>query len=73
MNSHENAHARLASIFEGGNGRIIVVDLVSIPGYQTHQEFVICNTKLGPRWMNPIVEFLCYDKLLEDKKETHKL
>ena len=42
-------------------------------GDENHQEFVFCNTKMGPRWMDPIVEFLSHNKLVEDKREAHKL
>ena len=73
LNSHADVLIGLVSIFEGKNGQTIVVDLISVPSYEVHHESVINNTKLGPRWMDLIADFLCHDKLLEDKKETPKL
>ncbi|GFS35107.1 hypothetical protein Acr_00g0037900 [Actinidia rufa] len=54
-------------------GRTVTVDVISAPSLETPQEFVLVNTELGLRWMDPIVNFIRHDKLLEDKREAHKI
>ena len=73
QNSHMNALASLASVFERKYGRIIAMNFISVLSYETLQKSVLCNTKLGLSWMDPIIEFMRHDKLLEDKREAHKL
>ena len=73
LKSHTDALTSLASVFEGENGQPIAVDLISIPSYKINQEVVLSKTELGLSWMDPIVEFLRHDKLLEDKRKMHKL
>ena len=63
---HEDALTSTALVFEG---EIIVdfvmvpsyetiLEFVMVPSYETILEFVICNIELGPRWMDPIIDFL---------------
>ena len=73
LNSHEDALAGLASVFEGETGWTIVVDLISAPSHEVSQESILVNTKLGPSWINPIINFLQHDKLSKDKRRAHKL
>ena len=40
------------------------MDLVLVPNYDIHLEFVQNNTELGLKWMDPIVDFQRHDKLL---------
>ena len=70
---HTGALALLVSIFEGKIGRTIAVNLISASSYEISQESILVNTKLGPSWMDPIVIFIRLDKLLEYKREAHKL
>ena len=60
LNSHVDALAGLASIFEGESGWTIVVKLVPI--LEMQQESVLVNTELDPSWMDPIVNFMQHDK-----------
>ena len=46
LNSHVDSLTGLESAFKGETRRIITVDLVSIPSYEIHQEFVLCNIEL---------------------------
>ncbi|GFZ14587.1 hypothetical protein Acr_24g0007770 [Actinidia rufa] len=71
LNSHIDALAGLASVFEGEIGHTIAVDLVSAPSLEMTRESILVNTELGLSWMDPIVNFMRHDKLLEDKKEAH--
>ena len=73
FNSHVDALAGLASIFQGKTGWTIVVDLISIPNHETRQILVLSNIEIGPRWIDPIVEFLRHDKLSKNKREVNKL
>ena len=61
------------SVFEGENGQIIALVLIYVPSHKITQQLVLSNTKLGPSWMDPIVEFLRPDILPEGKREAHKL
>ena len=44
LNSHANALAGLASVFEGEIGRTITVDSISVRSYEVFQELVLVNT-----------------------------
>ena len=50
-----------------------MVDLISVPSHEVTQKLVLVNTNLGPSWMDKIVNFLCHDKLPEDKREAQYL
>ena len=54
LNSYVNALADLALVFEREIGRTIVVDLISVPSHEIHQESVLSNTELGTSWMDKI-------------------
>ncbi|GFS31591.1 hypothetical protein Acr_00g0018250 [Actinidia rufa] len=73
LNSHADALAGLASMFEGEVGRTIIVDLILAPSLERTQESILVNTKLGPSWIDPIVNFMLHDQLQEDKKEAYKI
>ena len=73
LNSHADALTGLTSISEGEIGRTIAVDLISAPSHEMPEESILVNTKLGPNWMDPIVNFLQHNKLPKDKREAHKL
>lgn len=65
QNNSEDALARLASAFDGGQ-REILVDSVSVPS---------CNlvTSQAKYWRLPVLEYLQGQKMLEDKNEGRKL
>ncbi|GFY97538.1 hypothetical protein Acr_12g0000790 [Actinidia rufa] len=69
----KNSLVALAAVFEGEIDRTVAVDIVSVPSIEESQKSVLVNTELGPRWMNPIVNYLRTDKLLDDKKEAHRI
>ncbi|XP_057499206.1 uncharacterized protein LOC130783528 [Actinidia eriantha] len=73
LNAHADVLVALASVFEGEIGRTIAVDVVSVPSIEETQKPVLVNTKLGPSWMDPIMNYLRTDKLPDDKREAHKL
>ncbi|XP_057488501.1 uncharacterized protein LOC130774471 [Actinidia eriantha] len=73
FNAHADALASLASAFEGDHGRMVAVDVVSIPSIEEAQSSVLVNTQLGPSWMDPIVNYLRTDQLPDDRKEAHKI
>ena len=73
LNSHTDALAGWVSIFEEEINQTIAVDLISSPSHEMPQEFILVNTELGSSWMDPIVNFIRHDKLLEDKRKAHKL
>ncbi|GFZ21534.1 hypothetical protein Acr_29g0006960 [Actinidia rufa] len=73
LNAHADALAYLASVFEGEIGRTIAVNVVSVPSIEETQISILVNTKLGLSWMDPIVNYLRTDRLLDDRKEAHKI
>ena len=73
LNSHTDALAGWVSIFEEEINQTIAVDLISSPSHEMPQESILVNTELGSSWMDPIANFIRHDKLLEDKREVHKL
>ncbi|XP_057506540.1 uncharacterized protein LOC130789741 [Actinidia eriantha] len=73
LNAHADSLAALAAVFEGEIGRTITVDIISIPSIEDMQESVMVNTELGPSWMDPIVNYLRTDNLLDDKREAHRI
>ena len=73
LNSHVDALANLASVFGWEVGRTIAVKVISAPSLKTQQKSILTNYELGQSWMDPIVSIMQYDKLLDDKKEAHKI
>ena len=58
LNSQVYALTGLASVFEGENGRIITMDLISVPNNEINQKSILSNIELGPNWIDPIADFL---------------
>ena len=73
LNSHADALKGLTLIFKGEICWTISVDSFAAPSPEVPQESILVNTELGLRWMEPIVNFLRHDKLLEEKREVHKI
>ena len=48
LNSHADALAGLASVFEGEIGRIIAIDLIFAPNHEMPRGYVLVNIELGP-------------------------
>ncbi|GFZ14402.1 hypothetical protein Acr_24g0005920 [Actinidia rufa] len=63
----------LAAVFEGEIDRTVTVDVVSAPSIEETQKSVLVNTELGPSWMDPIVNYLCTNKLSDDKRDAHRI
>ncbi|GFY85714.1 hypothetical protein Acr_04g0004520 [Actinidia rufa] len=73
LNAHADVLAALPSMSEGEIGRIVAVNVISVPSIDVTQEHVLINTELRLSWMDVIVNYLRLDKLLNDKREAHKL
>ena len=73
LNSHADALERLALVFKKEAKQTIVVELILVLSLEIPQESIIVNTELGLSWMDQIVNFIQHDKLLEDKREVHKI
>ena len=58
LNSQVYALTGLASVFEGENGQIITMDLISVPNNEINQKSILSNIELGPNWIDPIADFL---------------
>ncbi|XP_057465748.1 uncharacterized protein LOC130755372 [Actinidia eriantha] len=73
LNAHADSLAALATVFDGEISRTVAVDIISAPSIEDMHESVMVNTELGSSWMDPIVNYLCIDKLPDDKRETHRI
>ena len=58
LNLHAGALASLTLVFKGKLGQTIAVDLISALNHDMSQESILVNTKLGPSWIDPIVNFI---------------
>ncbi|XP_028107977.1 uncharacterized protein LOC114306839 [Camellia sinensis] len=68
-NSHADALAYLGSLLDAKDTRKVWVEFILEPSIASP---VLCNN-LEPSWMDPMLVFLKFDILAEDKKETNKI
>ena len=73
LNSHSDAQAGLASVFEGETGQTIAVDLILALNHEISPESILVNTELGLSWMDPIVylyDMTSYQKIREKRTNS---
>ena len=68
LNSHVDALASLASIFEGETGQTIAVVLISAPSLKILHESILVNTELGLSWIDSIINFVESSLDFDDNK-----
>ena len=72
QNRHTNSLATLASSLIKEIPQLIKVKLVTEPSINARTS-VSQMTTVGPCWMDPVINFLAEDRVLDDKKEAEKV
>ena len=72
-NTHANSLATLATSSAQNLPRIILVEDLSRPLEKKGKMVCITHVRVGPNWMDPIIQFLSKDVLPEDKSEAKKI
>ena len=79
QNRHADSLATLASSTIEEIPRLIKVELIREPSIGMEDNYnpvgveVAVVSKTNPCWMNPIIDFLAEDKVLDDEKEAKKI
>ena len=79
QNRYADYFATLASSIVEEIPRLIKVELVPEPSIKVAGDEGVARvevttiTALGPSWMNPIIDFLADDRILDDEKEANKI
>ena len=72
-NTHANSLATLAISSAQSLPRIILVEDLGKPLGEKGKMIYIPHVRVGPSWMDPIIQFLSKDVLPEDKSEAEKI
>ena len=72
-NTHADSLATLATSSAQNLPRIIPVEDLSKPSEEKGNMVCVTHVRVGPSWMDPIIQFLSKDVLLEDKSDTEKI
>lgn len=79
QNRHADSLATLASSMTEELPRSIKVELIAEPSINITDGVVVDGVEVAvvvtaePGWMDPIIEFLAMDRLLDDEKEANKV
>ena len=79
QNRHADSLATLASAMTEDIPRIIKVELITKPSIKTVTDVDVVGINVTaisitePCWMDPIIDFLAIDRILDDKKEASKV
>ena len=72
-NTHADSLATLATSSAQNLPRIILVEDLSRPSEEKGKMVCVTHVRVGPSWMDPIIQFLSKDVLPEDKSEAEKI
>ena len=72
-NTHADSLATLATSSAQNLPRIILVEDLDRPSGEKGKMIYVPHVRVGPSWMNPIIQFLSKDILPEDKLEAEKI
>ena len=72
-NTHVDSLATLATSSAQNLPRVILVEDLGKPTGEKGNIIYIPHVKVGPNWMDPIIQFLRKDVLPEDKSEAEKI
>ena len=72
-NTHADSLATLATSSAQNLPRVILVKDNGKPSREKGNMIYIPHVRVGPNWMDPIIQFLSKDVLLEDKSEAEKI
>ena len=71
-NTHADSLATLATSSAQNLPRIILVEDVDKPLGEKGKMIYVPHVRVGPSWMDPIIQFLSKDVLPEDKSDAEK-
>ena len=69
-NTHANSLATLTTSSAQNLPRIILVEDLGRPSVEKGKMIYILHVRVGPSWMDPIIQFLSKDVLPEDKLDA---
>ena len=72
-NTHVDSLATLATSLAQNLPRIILVEDLSRPSEKKGKMVCVIHVRVGPSWMDPIIQFLSKNVLLEDKSNAEKI
>ena len=72
-NTHADSLATLATSLAQNLPRVILIEDLGKPSGIKRNMICVPHVKIGPSWMDPIIQFLSKDVLLEDKSEAEKI
>ena len=72
-NTHDDSLATLATSSAQNLPRIILVEDVGKPSGEKGKMIYVPHVRVGPSWMDPIIQFLSKDVLPKDKSEVEKI
>ena len=72
-NTHADSLATLATSSAQNLPRIILVEDLGKPLGEKGKMIYVSHVRVGPSWMDPIIQFLSKDVLPEDKSEAEKI
>ena len=72
-NTHADSLATLATFSAQNLPRVILIEDLSKPLRERGNMIYVPHVRIGPSWMNPIIQFLGKDVLSEDKSEVEKI
>ena len=72
-NTHANSLATLATSSAQNLPRVILIEDLCKPSRIRGNMICVHHVKIGPNWMDPIIQFLSKDVLPEEKSEAEKI
>ena len=72
-NTHSDSLATLATSLAQNLPRVILIEDLCKPLGIRGNMICVYHVRIGPSWMDPIIQFLSKDVLLEDKSEAEKI
>ena len=72
-NTHVNSLATLATSSAQNLPRVILIEDLGKPSGERGNMVYVPHVRIGPRWMDPIIQFLSKDVLPKDKSEAEKI
>ena len=72
-NTHADSLATLATSLDQSLPRMILVEDLGKPTGERGKMIYVPHVRVGPNWMDPIIQFLSKDVLPEDKSDVEKI
>ena len=72
-NTYTDSLATLATSSAQNLPRVILVEDLGKPSGEKENMIYVPHVRVGPSWMDPIIQFLSKDVLPEDKSEAEKI